>query len=428
MESTSLVAFPSDDEPHIKRSGDDFVAEWPLTHPYLAIRFRNLYEDKQGVHAELAVLVNLPAWPKRPEWGRLNLMAATTRAQTARRLAEQWQGPGSPSWTVLLTDACASVVTTYREGEPFTFLSPDSGVTKPEYALYPILPKNRISTLFGDGASGKGLIALSCALSIQEGGDLLDVGSVAEPGTGLYLDYEADEDEQNFRLQRLAAGFGLASWKQMAYRQLFQPLHQEAAAIRRFVDDHHVTFVVLDSLGAAVGADLNDAHEIIRVWSIMRSFRCTVLVIDHTSKGDSQGRATGSNYKYHYSRAIWETKKATDAGSRELRVALLNHKMNNGPLSAPVGFRFAFDGDDGAITTERFDVRGDDTLAANATVPNRIMFILRQRPVRFPELLEELRVATPDLKENTVTQAVKRLRDQRRVSVAPDGRYGLTAT
>lgn len=423
--ATEVVPFPTQDEPIVKRSGDDFVAVWPQSYPYLTMRFRSPYEDKAGVYAELGVSINIAGFPKRPEWGKLNMMASQTRAQVANRLSEQWAGPGAPPFRSLLTDACAAVVDVVREGEPYEVISREREVTKPYFTLDPMLPENRITTLFGDGSTGKGLLSLCACLSVQEGESLL--GMDPTPGNALYLDYEADSDEQIFRTARLAEGFGLTSWRDIHYRRLFQPLHNEATGLRRFIDDNNINLVVVDSLGAAIGANLNDGFEIIRAFAVMRSFRCTVLAVDHVSKGESDGRPTGSNYKFHYSRAIWETKKATEAGVSEMRIALLNHKANNAELSQPLGFHISFDGREGPITMRRFDVRGDEHLGGSATVSSRILYFLRAQPASFAELMDQLKIATPDIKENTVTQSLKRLRAGNRVTVGAGGRYGLLA-
>jgi len=427
--ATDITIFPPTDEPAISRSGDDYVAAWPLTVPYLTMRFSNLYEDKQGVHCELAVMVALPNWPKVADSGKLNLIAAQTRAQVANRLSEQWNGPGAPSFRALLGAASDLVKDQFRTGEPFVKIGLRD-IERTYYALNPMLPENKITVVFGGGGTGKSYLALAAILAIQEAGQADSekwLGMVPSPGNALYLDYETDEWEQESRVQRLAAGLGLRTWRSIDYRQCYHPLHQDAAAIRRYIDDNDITTVAVDSLGAAVGGDPLDAAEVIRTFAAMRSFRCTVIALDHVTKADSGGHPIGSVYKYNYARAAWETKKVQEAGSKEIRLALIHRKANNGSLVTPRGYKFTFDGDEGPVRLDKIELAADAELAKHTSVPSRIVFELKSRQLYGEAIVAALKLNDAELRENTVTQAIGRMKKSGRIVTLPDGKYGLPA-
>ena len=287
-------------DPMFRKSGDDYWVEWP---DYMVrLRLSGVYEDKAGIHAEMVLYVDHEGAPSPAEWTQINLSSAQTRAQTANRLKESWAGPVPPPYRDMLNAAAVWAAEKFREGEPLLKIGGPRVVQAGRFALYPLLPERQTTIIYGDGASCKSLLCMAMAMSVQQGRGLLPgtrMGQVSQDGPSLYLDFETNQDEQHARIRRIMDGFGPQTgairqeFREMLYRECHHPLHKEAATIRRIVDDNRVGMVVVDSLGAAVGGDPNDAGEVIRTMNALRSFGVTVLAVDHVTKTDDQGKPFG---------------------------------------------------------------------------------------------------------------------------------------
>ena len=419
-------------DPIIERRGDDYWALWPA---YLVrLRFAAIHERDNALRAELTVYVDIPGAPVPADWTNLDLASSTLRATLANRLYEQWDGPKAPPWRELLKSASYEIRERTRAGEPMQKIGGNQPIRETRYALYPILPENQVSILYGDGASLKSMIAMGIGLSVQEARALLpgtnagQVATLSRTGPAIYLDFETNADEQHARMRRVAAGFGLSKFREMLYRESHTAIHRDAPNLRALVDEYDARLVIVDSLGAAIGADPNDAQATIATMSGLRSLRTTVLCIDHVTKTDDQGKPFGSAYKFNYARAAFHAKRVQEAGSDEVRVALIHTKANNGRLVAPLGFSVRFsETEDGPITIKHLDIRDDPELAQHTTIGSRIEYELRRGAMRAPDLKTAVMGKDDKIKSGSYDKTFGRLVKLGRVVALPSGEYGLSA-
>lgn len=420
------------DDPDMERKGDDYWAYWPN---YLTrMRFSNVHDKDNGLRAELTVFLDLPDVPVPADWTTLDLASGQSRAVIANRLREQWAGPGAPPWREMLGAASYQIRELVRQGEEVIRIGAHRDIRPARYALYPLLPEGQITILYGDGASLKSMIAMGIGMSVQEARPLLpgtnadSVARLSRQGPALYLDYETNADEQNARMRRIAAGFGLHSYKALLYRECHIPIPKEVATLKGLVDEYNSRLVIVDSLGAALGGDPNDAAITIAAMTALRSLGTTVLCIDHVTKTDDQGKPIGSAYKYNYARAAFHAKRVQEAGSDEVRVALIHRKANNGRLVAPMGYKVAFtEEEDGPITISHLDVRDDDELAQHTSIASRIKYEVRRGPKRAPDLQEAMKAKDDRLKPSTFNTTLRRLVQRKEIVILPDGSYALAA-
>lgn len=400
-------------EPVRYRRGDEYWCDWP---DYLCrLRFTGVHETREALRAEVTIYLDIEGAPSPIEWTAIDLASSDSRNRIAGRLRQQWEGPGAPPYGDMLLDASYWVRETFLGGEQVQRISGHRTITTARQLLHPLLPEGQTTILYGDGASLKSMIAASVALSVNEERDLLPGTHATAPrdtsrqGPCLYLDYETNLDEQHSRIQRLAAGFGLASYREVLYRECHVPLPRDAATLRALVDEHRCRLVVVDSLGAAMGSDPNDAAATIAAMNALRSLKTTVLCIDHVTKTDEQGRPFGSAYKFNYSRAAWHAKRVQEQDSDVVNVALIHKKANNGRLVSPLGFTVRFPAEeDGPITMRALDIRDDPDLAEHASVPSRIKRLLGHGPMKREDVKHQI---GDNLRRGTFDNAVKRLRD-----------------
>lgn len=292
-----------------------------------------------------------------PEDGHLlqanfNASSMTARKTTAGHL-EKRAPKVRADWLAHLEAFCVRVLAAEREGSPIL----DIG-TRPvrregtPYLLHPMLPKGRATILFGEGGSGKSYLAAAAAVSVASGTPVLDFWHVTQPGRVLVLDWEADVEEWNDRIAGVARGAGIDP-PNIAYRQGVRSLVDDQEELARYVAEHNVRLVIVDSVGMASpstreGSDANDGA--IRLFAALRLLDTTCLLVDHVSKaGADQERGAlrpyGSIFKVNLARSVYELKRASQLTDGIASMGLYHRKANGGPLGEPVGIRVEY-GDD----------------------------------------------------------------------------------
>lgn len=384
-------------EPESKREGDDFLYLWrPMR---VGVALTNVRVDDDGrVHAEISVMT-IDAAGKRTgllEWGGLNLSSLSGRESLERALRKRTDGDPLLHWGKALLWVCSRASAAYREGGPVVDLAQGTAGATTRFAFDRFLPLGEVSTLYADGSGGKSLTAMLFCLSFATGEPVAGVLRPTLKGPALYLDWETTEDEQKARLDCLARGFGLRARPTVLYRAMQRPLAEDAAAVRKLVDQHGVGFVVVDSQGLACGNVL-DQEKVMRFYGALRSLptHVTKLVLTHLSaEGAKQETGTASpvglRWVWNLGRSNWELRADRNDAAGYVEVAMYHRKVNGVgfPLQRPLGLRYSFDPIDGAVGVEQFDVLGNATLVAHSGAGDRILALLREGPATTQQLAE----------------------------------------
>jgi DNA replication protein DnaC len=115
------------------------------------------------------------------------------------------------------------------------------------YLVEHILPARKPTILYGAGGVGKSIFAASLAVAVQEGNAFL--GKHVEQAEVLYLDWETDEEDIAARVMAAAYGMGLTHMPSVRYSALVRPLEDRVTALARYVAEHNIGLVVIDSVG-----------------------------------------------------------------------------------------------------------------------------------------------------------------------------------
>jgi hypothetical protein len=397
-------------------SGNDYSVSYP--DHLLRFEVLNIREDSRGIHGELTVTSENDGLAGDLLWEHLTLSSGPSRKNASNRLKERW--PAGPNFEVLLHEVCWGVVNKWRTGEPFVQLAPQRRQTA-RYRLNPLLPDGQITVLFGDGGTGKGFLALGASVDLTSPVALLGMGALPAK-TIWYLDWETDEEEIADRLARVCEGAMVETPPNLIYRRCFAALADDISSILRMATQHPPDVVIADSMGLAVGGNPNDSGDTIRAMRALRMLRCTVLALDHSGKGEAAGKSMGNSYKYHYARSVWELRRGESNQDDLIEVGLFHHKANNGRrLTAPLGFRLSFEGDDGPVTIDH-GVRVSDIegLKERLSVGRRILDALDKSRLTRDELKDQL----DDVKEEAFKKAILRLTQRAYVTLDRDGRFG----
>lgn len=227
-----------------------------------------------------------------------------------------------------------------------------------------LLPVRNVSALYGDGGTGKSLLALQLAVAVASGTSWL--GYMPEPGGCLYLSAEDDEDETHIRLKSIIEGceaeFDMlqdlhiailagedavlasedAKGSRMSETPLFHRLDATLAKLKP-------KLLILDNL-ADIFAGNENAKVLARQFiGLLRGLAlrhdCTVLLLAHPSlSGLSSGTGTSGNTAWNNSvrsrlylkRQHDDPKEITDPDYRRL----VTMKANYGATGGEIGMRW----------------------------------------------------------------------------------------
>ncbi len=349
-------------EPWHTRDTGTHRYEW--TDPErLILEFDLIRTERSGeVTAELLATSTAPTGGA-IHHARVNLVSTRSRAELAKHLATR--APAlSLDWSQLLEYACRETVLAYRAGAPAILLrdalEPEAGTA----ILPPLLLARMPTMIFGDGGSGKSLLSLAAALSIDTGRPLLGLDPADRLRVG-FLDWEMDGAEHRARARAL-----LGEESDLVYVPCSRPLSEDVDRLRRIIRRHELEYLVVDSVALACDGPPEAAEVASRFFQALRELGTGSLLVAHVNRSGDTDRPFGSAFWSNMARLTWYAKRESAIGSSRVTVGLFCKKSNTGPLAAPLGFDIDWAGD--RITVSRTDVGDIPDIAQHVPVRYRI--------------------------------------------------------
>ena len=372
--------------PTITPHGSGYTLQWPLLQ--IQMHVSRLRSDNGRVSAEVRVSSTSAAVPGHLHQARHTLNSTQSKRQLAKALASNFNGI---EWEGYVEQACVCILERLRAGAPVIELATLPPRPVEEERLSPLLLERQPTLLFGEGSSGKSLLATYCAVLI--GGGVSDPHTQLRGRQGriLYLDYETDEYEVGERITAICQGLGIQRPTGIFYRRCAQPFDEQIEELQEVVTDKQIDVVIVDSVGYACGGEPESADFVLRYFRALRSLNVTSLSIDHVSKSAEQGRPRtpfGSVYKSNSARSVWEVVKSQEAGSDVLSVGLYHRKVNNGRLLKPIGLRIDFAED--IVSFSRQEVADVPELADHLPLQNQLVGLLKATKMSVRDLAELL--------------------------------------
>jgi len=377
---------------------------------YLTISVSRVSRHRDGrVVGEINVETSAPSYHPHLHQAQFNFSSTRARADLSRVMQDRYP---EADWDSVLEQLCHYTLELIRHGEPVRDISTTDVIEPPEYLLEPIIPLNHPTVLFGDGGTGKSLLALSFAVFsvIPWENNPLDLITRGEPSKPLYLDYETDEAEMTWRLSCLQRGMGLPDCS-ISYRRGSLPLADDLEQVQHAISSTKAKFIIVDSIGAACGGDLNSAETAIRFFNGLRQLRVTSLLISHTAKDQISKSKTifGSAYFHNFARSVWEVRKVQDTGQNEISIGLFHRKSNLSGLYRPIGIRISFSSNETVIKSE--DVKSVPEFLETLSNAAKIEELLSRGLMEIAEISEEL-----GMSKEVVRVTLNRMKDRRKVT------------
>jgi len=351
-------------------------------------RFRD--GGRGSVTAEFQATTTAPGYQPHLTLGQLNLVALRTRTDFTKRLKSLYP---EANWDEVMEAVCMLGLRHLRQGEPVLRLSEQADIQAPAHRLFPLVYDGLPTVLYGPGGIGKSYLALFFSMLVDHGGWEAELCGL--PGPTLYMDYESDYADLVSRAKKIRQGHPKLVGVEPLYRRCHVPLADDLPALQRLVAESAIKFLVIDSLAAACGAELERAETAIRFFNALRSLRVSSLILAHVAKNAEEKSIFGSVFFSNFARSTWEMKKVQEAGDLVTRIGLYHRKTNLGPLEKPLGFKLRF-GE--AFQLEPTDLLEEPSLVEGLPIKERLQVALRNGAMTAKELALATGISLPSVK------------------------------
>jgi len=345
------------------------------------------FQEKSGT-LSAEITIRLPKASRHLHQARLNLQSTRARNELARHLEEIKE---ETLWVDYLEQVCTLAIQKYREGEPLVRLG-EGEIEPPRYLLYPVIPENQPTVIFGDGGVGKSTTANLFAIlaSAPWNDNPFGIG-VNDKSNTLYLDWETDKSAADWNVKRLSRGLNKKS-DYMFYRRCELPLGIDLPEIQKHILEVDANFVIIDSALAACGGDPSSPEVTGQYFRDLRQLKVTSLTLAHNSK-NSTGEKTiyGSVFWSNFARSVWELKKNQETETDVIDVGLFCRKANLSKLFNPIGLRYTYS--NGKIEVERHEISDNPSLASSLPIWIQLTNELKRGAMQIPELADSLGVS-----------------------------------
>ena len=308
----------------------------------------NMTTTRDGeLRAEIAIRSTRPTKRGLLRRQTLTLTATQSKNSFAKSL---YNADGSivlDEWEEILEVLCDKLLTEHREEEDPVLLTGKADESfEIQYTVKPILEKNTITTIFGQGGSGKSYFAMYIALLAASGKNHGGL-SVERTNTG-YLDWETNENDAKRRRQELCEALNIPvdSLEEhgIYYKYMDKNLVDSADKIREWIEKYNIGNIVVDSVGAAFKGDVTTQESVSRNFEVLRGLRVSITLLDHSNKTDTGPDALyGSVFKKNWSRNMFELLRIDDFPQGEMGFSLVHWKANNQPIQNVMAWHGKFE-------------------------------------------------------------------------------------
>ena len=356
--------------------------------PEHQIEFRAsfLRRERYKVHGELRAWCGLAGARAFDEDGlisssSMNFSSDATRGQRAKALGERARTAGKVDWAAHLQAFCIAVLNAEQNGRPGVVLR-DVVPAAPD-DVYNIdgwkFPKRHLTITFGAGGTFKSYLLL------------WGLGTLAQSGVNVgFIDWELDAQDHSLR-ERLLFGRERPA---IHYLKCYSALPQELPRIQRWLHQHQIQYVGLDSVAFGTPGKAEDSEAAMAYNRAFMAMNVGGHAIAHVRK-DGQNPAEAEKYPFgsifwhNSARCTWFIKDAesTTEGTTKT-IGLYNKKMNLSAKLPAVGFAIDFDPDRTSFSS--VDVRDVSELAASLPLWQRMKEVVRHGPQTIATIANEL--------------------------------------
>ena len=353
----------------VKELGGVYTLIWEQEG--IGVRLDKLIEDsKFSVTGEIQVRIG----GRHIHQARMNLTSTRSRADVSRQCKSRNMAEHL-DWDSYIEEASMTVLERFRAGPEAIDFRDYTPPEKSSYLFYPFLLEGEANLFFGPGGSGKSYFASWLCAHVSKGISSQD--TIPGPKQKvLYLDYETAPEETYNRISDIQSGMGVDKRPEVIYHPSAHPLASEVEKLQRIVAEHDISLVIVDSVGYACGGEPETASNAINYYNALRQLQTTTLSIGHVAKDRNANSPFGSVYWVNGARSVWEVIRSQDSGANSFDIGILHRKINNGPLSMPVGYKITFSEE--SVIFEDSDVKLIEEVESKLPLKDQISTLLSE--------------------------------------------------
>jgi hypothetical protein len=287
-------------------------------------------------------------WLLRPV--HVNLSSPTARKGLATNLGARAKG-ARVDWVDLVDRFCGGVINIRQQGEPIERVGRLEGESELQWLVEPFMPLNVPTILYGPQKIRKSTLGQIIAVGCQTGITTIPGWHFRQCNVAA-LDWEADREEWNWRIKRIASGLGIDP-PEIFYRLCTRTLVDQVEDLAVLRAKFDIGLWIVDSANPAMrqtgdGGDPSGAA--IEFFNAMRAIGGTWLIIDHVSGMNMEHgqsgpihKPIGSTLKTARARAAWELKSETNPSETVAELLLRCEAMNGTRSPAPISLRIVYE-------------------------------------------------------------------------------------
>jgi len=356
----------------------------------------------------------------------MKLLSVSHKSQLARALKTQ----RNLDWDRVINQVATKALAHLRVGEQVVNLDDSYGKRKPEYLLYPLFVKNAVNIIYAEKSSAKSLFMLLIDITLTLPWYNNPIGLHITPQDKhkvLFLDWESNADITGWQKECLLRGMPEdLSWCDLPYLRCNKPLSESVEHLRNKIEEACADVVIIDSLGMAVGDDLNATKPAFAFLAALRQLPVTPLIIAHPAKNiDTKKRSVYGNAFYeNEARSVFEVSKEQEHGSNELTITL--HHRKAPPFAGyheALAWKFIFEDDKTFV--ESAEAEGDKRETDNPrTNEDKILRVLIESDAPLAPK-EIVKASKEGIIEGSLRKTLQRMRNKSepQIGLTDNGEY-----
>ena len=352
-------------------------------------------------------------------------MSSSARAGLIRQLNDREQ----QNWLVAIDQVAklvADSIDPRSDAIDMRHYTPES--TSP-WMMRPFARVKQPSLIMGMGGEGKSTVGIAILLSVALGHTIIP-GTWVEgnPKPVLMLDWESSKDEFYYVKNALLYGANKPEPNYpIMYKKMSGSLVDHMDDIQRDISENMVELVLVDSIVASAGQDVNDAEAARIYFECMNMLDISSIGITHTKKSGDDNTPFGSVFYWNYARNIWKIEKQQEQGENFSTVGLFHKKGNRtGGLLNPIGLTANFEVDDSGHSTSihysEAELSEYETLVTKLPVKQQVLALLKNGMQLTPAEISE----QTNVPNNTIRTTLKRMLDRNEIKHNDSSQYYIT--
>jgi hypothetical protein len=248
------------------------------------------------------------------------------------------------------------------------------------YLLYPIVRENQGTIIYADGGSGKSTFSLALAISLASGTSIIDginpIGN--QPINTMYLDWEADIEDVGEVTDSITRNKNIIfDNDRVHYIPMSGAFIDRVDEVVDIIVKNDIKLVIVDSLVASAGGDVNDAEAARLYFQAIRSLKIASIGITHTNK---EGSLYGNRFFWNLARQVYRMTSVNESESNPV-VGLFHEKANRSNLQAPMAWEVEYPkeiNEESFINYKAVDIQSIPKLAQLTSLKDQVVATLRK--------------------------------------------------